>query len=277
MSILINGPIVDDTTGRWLSEYGYVCAYPEMVRNALAEEGDSVNVYINSPGGNVADGSEIYTLLRESGKNIGVFITGMAASAASVIAMAGGVIRISPTAYMMIHNAWGYGATGETLDTINKGIANAYAVKTGLKQDEILKMMNHETWMSAGEAREKGFVDEFMFDDDEKAVASLSGGRFFDAKNGGGFMPKVGEALSGLKNAEEAVDPAKIDAIIDGQTTTNDLLAKILDRMPEKATDEESKQENSDDAEDSQSEEISDAQKAAIKAVVTEVFESMMQ
>lgn len=145
--------------------------------------GEPLEIAINSPGGDVYAGSDIYTALKEYGGDVTVKITGVAASAASVIAMAGKKVSISPTAQIMIHNVSSY--TGgdyrdlahesDVLKGWNKSIANAYALKSGMQESEILSMMNKETWLTAQEAKEKGFVDEIMFDEGKRLAASASG------------------------------------------------------------------------------------------------------
>lgn len=143
--------------------------------------GEDIELTINSPGGDVFSASEIYTELRNHDAKVKSRIVGVAASAASVIAMAGEV-EMSPTAQVMIHKASTIGMgnsddfthTADFLDKIDKSICNAYMHKTGMEQQELLNLMQKETWMSADEAKEKGFVDSIMFDQ-PKAVASASG------------------------------------------------------------------------------------------------------
>ena len=126
--------------------------------------------------------SEIYTMLRDSGKRIVVNIQGLAASAASVISMAGNTVRISPTAHIMIHKA-SSGFVGNSddmehqsvvLNSIDESIALAYEMKTGLKQSELLELMAKETWLNAKTAVDKGFADEIMFfgDDEEQIMVT---------------------------------------------------------------------------------------------------------
>lgn len=145
--------------------------------------GEPLEIAINSPGGDVYAGSEIYTALKEYQGDVTVKITGIAASAASVIAMAGKKVSISPTAQIMIHNVSSLAAgdyrdmahESEVLKGWNKSIANAYALKSGLPDSDILNMMNKETWLTAQEAKEKGLVDEIMFDEGRRLSASVSG------------------------------------------------------------------------------------------------------
>ncbi len=131
----------------------------------------NVTVHINSPGGDVMAGAEIYSALREHSLNgegrVKVIITALAASAASVVAMAGDEILISPVAYMMIHNPWTIAMgdakemrkTAKTLDEISEGLITAYERRTGKSRDELKKMLENETWMSAATCIEEGFAD----------------------------------------------------------------------------------------------------------------------
>ncbi|MDD9149252.1 Clp protease ClpP [Sporolactobacillus sp. CQH2019] len=149
---------------------------PNQVHSQLtAANGDDLEVEINSPGGSVFDGSEIYTALKEYPANVVVKIVGMAASAASLIAMAGDKVLMSPTAQMMIHNA-AVSADGdyrtmdhasEWLQKTNETARNAYKLKTGMDDAQLKDMMDHETWMTPAEAVQKGFADEVMFQQQE--------------------------------------------------------------------------------------------------------------
>lgn len=182
----IKGVIVSND---WLEVYewfGIEAVSPNKVAEQIeAANGESLEVVINSGGGDVYAGSEIYTMLKEyTGGSVGK-IVGLAASAASVAAMGVKVLQISPTAQIMIHNvssmAWGDHRAlqheAEVLKNWNTSIANAYILKSGITQDELLEMMNEETWLNAQQAKEKGFVDEIMFDDQSapKLVASYGG------------------------------------------------------------------------------------------------------
>ena len=139
-----------------------------------------MEVIINSGGGSVFPASEIYTVLRDYAGNVIVKIVGLAASAASVVAMAGTKVLMSPTAQMMIHNVTTYAEgdyrdmehTAEILKNANDTIANAYRLKSGKTQEELLALMNNETWMTAQKAKELGLIDEIMFEDNVQLVAA---------------------------------------------------------------------------------------------------------
>ena len=132
----------------------------------------NVTVHINSPGGDVIAGAEIYSALREHSLNgegsVTVIVTGIAASAASIIAMAGDRILMHPVAYMMIHNPWTVAMgdakelrkAAKVLDVIAEGLVTTYQARTGKDKEELEKMLANETWMSAATCVEEGFADE---------------------------------------------------------------------------------------------------------------------
>jgi len=148
---------------------------PKDFRDQLARRaGKDVTVYINSYGGEVFAAAAIYDMLKEHDGNVTVKITGKAMSAASVIAMAGHKVLMSPAATLMIHRPWiialgdedEMGKARDVLITIKDTIVNAYQLKTGLPRDEIIKMVDDETYMDARAALAKGFIDEIMFVDE---------------------------------------------------------------------------------------------------------------
>jgi len=180
--INIKGAIVSNDV-KWIYDWFEMDATsPRDVENALEEaNGEEVEVEINSGGGSVYAGSEIYTALKNYKGNTVGRIVGVAASAASVAGMGVNRLEISPTAQIMIHNVSSivqgdYRALGHEADVIknyNTSIANAYVLKTGMPESEILAMMDKETWLNAQQAKEKGFVDAVMFDETNQLVASI--------------------------------------------------------------------------------------------------------
>lgn len=177
----IKGDIVSDDAGSFYEWFGMSSTYPKLVQQAIDNDQDEeITLNIASNGGDVFAASEIYTMLKSSGKRIVVNVQGLAASAASVISMAGDTVRISPTAHIMIHKA-STGIVGNSddlehqstvLNSIDESIALAYEMKTGLKQPELLDLMAKETWLNAKTAVDKGFADEIMFfeNDDEEEI-----------------------------------------------------------------------------------------------------------
>lgn len=141
----------------------------------FADSGDVV-VWINSPGGDCIAASRIYAMLMDYKSSITVKIDGIAASAASVIAMAGTKVLMAPTALMMIHNpmTMAYGNHEDMqkaigmLDEVKESIINAYEIKTGLSRARLGHLMDSETWMNANKAIELGFADALL-EDEKKA------------------------------------------------------------------------------------------------------------
>ena len=186
MKISVKGPIID-SDDQWIYDWFEVEATsPKKVIDLInqAKNNEDLEIEINSGGGSVFAGSEIYTALKSYSGKVTTKVVGLAASAASVIAMAGDKILISPTGQIMIHNAsGGFGGDyrdmekgAEILKNVNATISNAYRIKTGLSSDELLDMMNKETWLTPQQALEKKFVDEIMFTNDINLVASINNG-----------------------------------------------------------------------------------------------------
>jgi len=149
---------------------------PKMFMNELAEfSGKDITVWINSPGGDVVAGSQIYTALKEHKGQVTVKIDGLAASAASVIAMAGDFVYMSPTSLLMIHDPMTIAIGNENdmeqaiavLRECKESIINAYALKTGISRAKISRLMSDETWMNARKAVELGFADKILYTDKE--------------------------------------------------------------------------------------------------------------
>lgn len=172
MRITMNGVIVSDDD-KWIYDYLDMSAFsPKELRQTIQDHGiyEPLDIEINSPGGYVNAGTEIYTMLLTHKGEVNITIGSQAASIASVIAMAGKRVAISPAGKMMIHNVSGQGG-GDYRDMAdysdflfknNEMLANTYVLKTGKPKQELLDMMNAETWMNADEALENGFVDEVL-------------------------------------------------------------------------------------------------------------------
>lgn len=171
MKIKIQGTIVPDDVVEVYEWFGLSCTSPKDI--ALPDEIEDIDVEINSYGGDVYAGSEIYTALKSYPGRVTTTVTGIAASMASIIAMAGDHVRISPTGQIMIHNVSSYSEGDKNdfekeagvLAGYDKTLANAYRLKTNMSEKELLDLMNHETWLTPQEALEKGFVDEILFDE----------------------------------------------------------------------------------------------------------------
>lgn len=226
MKIDIKGPIIDSDE-QWIYDwFGIEATSPKKVNDLIdqCKNNEEIEVIINSGGGSVFAGSEIYTSLKSYKGDVTVKIVGIAASAASVAAMGGKKIAISPTGQMMIHNAAGdfrgdYRAMqkgAEILQKVNKTISNAYVLKTGLEHEELLSMMNREEWLTPQEALEKGFVDEIMFTNGVKLVASISSG----------MLPN--EVIDKIRNALKMENfPPKPPAAMENSLEKEKLLLQI--------------------------------------------------
>ena len=162
----INGVIAEDSW--WDDE-----VTPYIFRNELEKVKGDITVFINSPGGDVFAANQIYTMLKEHKGKITVKIDSLAASAGSMIAMAGDTVAMSPVSQMMIHNplCFAYGEskdlekTIEMLNEVKESIINAYQLKTGLQRAKISKLMDSETWMNPKKAIELGFCDIMLYGD----------------------------------------------------------------------------------------------------------------
>lgn len=176
--IPIKGDVVDNMTGSFYEFFGMPSVYPSSIEQALANGSPTEDVELNvaSNGGDVFAASEIYTMLKNYQGNVTVNVQGIAASAASVITMAGDTVNISPTAQIMIHKAWenvqgnadDLAHESTVMDNIDQSIVAAYEAKTGMKQSDLLQLMSNETWLTAKQAVDKGFADSIMFVDEKQ-------------------------------------------------------------------------------------------------------------
>lgn len=183
-TIQMKGEVIPDDYSDVYDWLNYQYFSPKSVIDALKNaNGEDVTLEINSPGGYIDAGSEIYTELMEYPGTINAKIVGYACSAASWIALAADHVAMSPTAQMMIHRASG-GAIGNSsdmkseynaLDQMDKSFVDLYAKRTGKSPEEIYQMMVDTTWMNAKTAVENGFADEVMFENKEPALVNADG------------------------------------------------------------------------------------------------------
>lgn len=156
---------------------------PKQFKSELNNDGGNITVWINSPGGDVFAASQIYNMLMDYKGHVTVKIDGIAASAASVIAMAGGEVQMSPVSMMMIHNPMtiAFGDTAEMkkaiqmLSEVKESIINAYELKTGLSRTKLSHMMDDESWFNSKKAVELGFADAIMFQEESNQDSSDEG------------------------------------------------------------------------------------------------------
>lgn len=194
--LIFNAPISEETW--WGDEIT-----PALFRDELSKVSGNLTVWLNSPGGDVFAASQIYTMLRNHNGKVTVKIDGLAASAASVVAMAGDETLISPTGMIMIHNPMTYASGNKSdmeqairlLDEVKESIINAYARKTKLSRDKISSLMDEETWFNAEKALQLGFADGILFDEsDDKNQTSMM---YSVSKSRNAFLNKISADSSG--------------------------------------------------------------------------------
>lgn len=175
-TLYLDGEISDET---WYGDE----VTPQTFKDELDSGKGNITLWINSPGGDVFAAAQIYNMLMDYPYDVTVKIDALAASAASVIAMAGTKVCMSPVAMLMVHNPATI-AIGdseemqkaiEMLAEVKESIMNAYEIKSGLSRSKISKLMDAETWMNAKEAKKLGFADEILFANDTEPAEKDDG------------------------------------------------------------------------------------------------------
>ena len=169
-TLILNGTIAEES---WFDDD----VTPKLFSDELNSGEGDITVWINSPGGDCVAAAQIYNMLKNYKGNVTIKIDGIAASAASVIAMAGTKVLMSPVSMMMIHNpatiAFGdhkeFTKAIDMLDEVKESIINAYAIKTGLSRAKLSHLMDSETWMNANKAIDLGFADDVIGERKDKA------------------------------------------------------------------------------------------------------------
>lgn len=231
--IAIKGTIVSNDDKVIYDWYGMESTAPKDIQ--LPTDGSDVLVEINSTGGDVWSGAEIYSALRSYAGKVNVEIVGLAASAASFIAMAGDHISISPMGQMMIHNAstYTYGngdklrKNAEILDKTSSQIADSYAERTGRPVNEFVELMAKETWFTAQEAVDNGLADDVMYQ--EQPSVQLVAGM--------GILPqeakdKALEAIANEKKQADSIDEELADSIDVEVETVEQPAEKVENEKP---------------------------------------------
>ena len=218
-TLFLNGTIAEDS---WFDDD----VTPQMFKEELMDGNGNITVWINSPGGDCVAAAQIYNMLREYDGKVTVKIDGIAASAASVIAMAGDMVLMSPVSMMMIHNPMtiAFGDSGEMqraidmLSSVKDSIINAYELKTGLSRTKLAHLMDTETWMDAGKAVELGFADDIIkrnsgADDVEMPQVSMLYSKTAVVNS---LMDKIAEKCKiQQKNETENSNKVKADSLMD--------------------------------------------------------------
>ncbi|EJF00339.1 head maturation protease, ClpP-related [Liquorilactobacillus mali] len=236
-AVPIKGVISSDDDAEVYQFFGYSTVTPTDIADAISNaNGQPITVEINSPGGDVFAGSEIFTSLKNYSGNVEVNIVGLAASAASIIAMAGNTVKISPTGQLMIHrastvsqgNSDNLSSDLQGLNSTDQAIVNVYQEKTGMDPQDIYRMMSDETWINAQDAVKQGFADEIMFAKQPATVANIANGQALFNKE---IVSKVKGLLHKNDNsvaASETQSEEKNNRTDDSQPTLNSKLAILF-------------------------------------------------
>ena len=212
-TLFLNGTIAEES---WFDDD----VTPQLFKDELNSGTGDITVWINSPGGDCVAAAQIYNMLSNYKGKVTVKIDGIAASAASVIAMAGDTVLVSPVSMLMIHNpatiAWGDHAEMQKaidmLSEVKESIINAYVLKTGLSRPKLSHLMDAETWMDANKAVELGFADEIM----TRAKAEPE------------KEPEEGEGdTDGEEEEEKKLPPSTSSMLYSRRAVTNALLNKM--------------------------------------------------
>ncbi|MDD6699448.1 head maturation protease, ClpP-related [Mogibacterium kristiansenii] len=208
---------------------------PKMFRDELFAGSGPVTIFLNSPGGDCIAASQIYTMLIDYKGDVTIKIDGIAASAASVIAMAGTKVLMAPTALMMIHNpmtmAYGNHAEMEKaiemLDEVKESIINAYEIKTGMSRAKLSHLMDAETWMNAAKAIELGFADDIL-KDEKREASEIPAYAFSGKETETRLMNKI---TAHYKPVTKAMTPAQAAAIPAAKDVTPATAGKTYDEL----------------------------------------------
>lgn len=220
----------------------------KSINKALTDmKGADVTVNINSPGGSMFEGLAIYNLLREHPGKVTVKVLSIAASAASIIAMAGDEIQVAKSGFIMIHNAWVYAAgnrielrdVADYLEPFDNSLADIYADRTGLKKDEVVSLMDAETYISSQDAIDQGFADSLLNSDTIKETQNQQAraAAVLDVALAKVGMPRserrklLNEVKSGTRNATgDSTRNATEDCLATGEATA--LSSNLLGVLP---------------------------------------------
>lgn len=183
-TLYLNGTIAEET---WFEDD----VTPKAFKAELDAGAGDIVIWINSPGGDCVAASQIYSMLMDYKGNVTVKVDGIAASAASVIAMAGTQVLMAPTALLMMHNPLtvAIGDSSEMqkaidmLSEVKESIINAYEIKSGLTRAKISHLMDAETWLNANKAVELGFADGILEDEKKKQPADLEASFAFSRRS----------------------------------------------------------------------------------------------
>lgn len=216
-TLFLNGTIAEDS---WFDDD----ISPAIFKDELNAGDGDISVWINSPGGDCVAAAQIYNMLKDYKGKVTIMIDGLAASAASVIAMAGDIVLMSPVSMMMIHNpaTMAFGdhtemkKTIDMLDEVKESIINAYEIKSGLPRDKISKLMDQETWMNANKAIELGLADGLIEKQDNKEIKVKPEALLFSSKLvDNALFNKISKKYEIEKPKQELTSASEIKARLD--------------------------------------------------------------
>ncbi len=234
MKLSIRGPIIPSDYQMIYDWFGIDAVSPKKVQDFLdnidPDNKEDIVLEINSGGGSVFAASEIYALLKEHPNNVIAKVLGLAASAASFLMLAANSTLMTPTAQIMIHNASSM-ASGDYRDmdhasnilkNTNLAIANAYKLKTGKSHEELLSMMDNETWLTAQQAKQIGLIDEIMFDNGDigNSIVASANSTFNDGILPQAVIDKFRNEVLGMQ-IPNAPGTSQLTNMVINQTSTN--------------------------------------------------------
>ena len=195
---------------------------PQLFRDELFAGSGPVTIWVNSPGGDCVAASQIYAMLMDYKNDVTVKIDGVAASAASVIAMAGTTVLMAPTALMMIHNpatlAIGDSAEMqkaiEILSEVKESIINAYEIKPNMRRSKLSQLMDAETWMNANKAIEYGFADGIL-EDEKKSPEAVASFAFSRKAVTNSLLNKLAKKSAPAPKPEEKPEGRSVDTLLE--------------------------------------------------------------
>ncbi len=216
-TLFLNGTIAEES---WFDDD----ISPAIFKDELNSGTGDITVWINSPGGDCIAAAQIYNMLVDYKGKVKVYIDGLAASAASVIAMAGDEVLMSPVSMMMIHNpaTMAFGdhedmkKAIEMLDEVKESIINAYEIKSGLSRDKLSKLMDNETWMNANKAIELGLADGIIEKEDKDKDEAKPSALLFSSK-------LVNKALFNKISEKYKIDKPQVE----DTSSANELRARL--------------------------------------------------
>lgn len=240
LKLMLNGVVVDDGDEWIYNWFGDPYVSPKKVHDFLAQAGgEDIQVLINSVGGSVFAGSEIYTALKSYSGRVDVIVSGLAASIASIIMLAGDSVKASPIAEIMIHNASMVSRgdhhqlqhDSESVEGTSLSLASVYAKKTGQSEEEIKALMDKESWFNAEKALELGLIDGILFDEAVSHQMVASAGHIVPKEKIAEFKALMAKKEASQENPKESMQ-AIVEQMLDAKLARQE--EKLASMMDEK-------------------------------------------